>query len=554
MSSIFAEVTFVIVLASIVAIIFRLLHQPAILAYILTGILLGPLHIFEIRSTEMLQTLAELGITLLLFMVGLELKFSELRSVGKIAIITGISQIVFTSLIGYFLSLALGFSSLSSIYIAIALTFSSTIIIVKLLSDKKDLNSLYGKISVGFLLVQDFVAILALIFLSGFGTPGGAASFFDFGLVIFKGTMLFIAILIASKSILPRLIDKLSHSQEVLFLFSIAWAFAMSALVSSPLVGFSIEIGGFLAGLSLANSTENFQIVSKVRALRDFFITIFFVLLGMKMTFGNIDAILTPAVILSAFVLIGNPIIMMIILGALGYRKRTSFLAGLTVAQISEFSLILIFLGYKIGHVSNDVISLVTLIGVITFAASSYMILNGNALYKVLKPFLSVFEKKEALAEEQKSFGELKDHVVLVGLNRSGSSIFETLQEEGKQVVVVDFDPDVIKKLEKANVSAIFGDIVDSDIQERVSLNSAKLVISTMADFEDNSLLMQSLKHNKNGAKIIVMAQDAQDAKMLYKRGADYVVVPHIAAGKHLAKIIAENRLEHMEKLKEKDS
>ena len=553
MGSIYTELTLIIVLAAGLSIFFRFLRQPPILAYILAGVILGPLGIIHLQGKEVITSLAEIGITLLLFMLGLELRFSELKSVGKVSIITGLAQILFTSVVGYSLSIFLGFSPIVSLYVSIALTFSSTIIIVKLLSDKKDLQSLYGKISVGFLLVQDFVAIVALIFLSGF-TGGGPFSLLEFFTIILKAVVLFGWVILLSWHFLPYLINKISHSPETLFLFSIAWAFGLSALVTSPLIGFSIEIGGFLAGLALANSLENYQIISRVRPLRDFFITIFFVTLGTRLLISDFSEILIPGVILSAFVLIGNPIIVMIIMGALGYRKRTGFMAGLTVAQISEFSLILMIMGNRIGHVSDQAVSLVTFVGAVTFVISTYMILNNNYLYKLLSPFLDIFERSN-VREKRITAEKIKDHVVLIGVRRMGESILEALKKDEKtKIVAVDFNPDIVEALKEDGVISFYGDIADEEIQELAQIDKAKLIISTVSDLEDNLLLLKSIKNLKKKPKVVLLALEKHEARELYKEGADYVVIPHIAGGHHLAKILVEeNHMELIEKYKEKD-
>lgn len=557
MENIFLEITVIICIATVICLIFRLLKQPLIFAYILTGILIGPFALLNFTGKEALQFMAQFGITLLLFMVGLELKITDLKSVGKVSLLTGIGQIVFTSAIGFFICLALGFSVLVSLYVSIALTFSSTIIIVKLLSDKKDLNSLYGKISVGFLLVQDFFAIMFLIFLSGFNNVNGESlSVLDFLITFIKGAILFGGVIYLSKSVFPKIVDIIAHSSEALFLFSLAWAFGLASLVSSPAVGFSIEIGGFLAGLSLANSIENFQIASKIRPLRDFFIIIFFVVLGMNLTFSNIAAILYPSIVLSLFVLIGNPIIVMVIMGILGYRKRTSFLAGLTVAQISEFSLIIIFLGNKLGHLTGEIVTLITVVGIITFAFSTYMIVNGNRLYLFLAPFLSVFErkrgKKDEILHSSKELSEIKNHVVLVGGDQMGESLIDALSTMNKEIVVIDFDPAIVNKLEFKNVHRLFGDISDIEIKELAKIHSAHLVVSTIPDVEDNLLLVRDLKYKKSKAIIIVTALDSHDAKVLYNEQADYVVLPHLAGGRQLAKILDKD-LNGLDDLKAKD-
>ena len=541
MGNIFFEITLIVILASFFSILFKFLKQPAILAYILTGIIIGPFGGLQLQSGEFLRTLGALGVAFLLFMIGLELKFSDLKSVGRVSLVTGVAQIVFTSVIGYFISIALGFSQIASLYIAIALTFSSTIIIVKLLSDKKDLQSLYGKIAVGFLLVQDFFAILLLIFLSSFSQGTASVESILFSLI--KGVLLFGAILFLSKNVFPQILDKIATSSETLFLFSIAWVLGLSALIASPPLGFSIEIGGFLAGLALANSSENFEIIGKVKSLRDFFITIFFVLLGMTLSFTSASSVLLPIIIFSAFILIGNPIIVMVIMGLLGFRKRTSFLAGLTVAQISEFSLIVVFLGQKVGHLSNEVVSLVTAVGIITFAVSTYMILNGDRLYKLLSPILGIFERRKTTKEHIGDLDGINDHVVLIGVNRMGRSILDALLEHKQSVLVVDFNPDIIKDLRNRKVKNLFGDISDLEIQERAQLEDAKLVISTVPDMEDNMSLIAGLKRMKNGPKVVVVANDNREEEELYKAGANYVIQPHVLSGKHVAHLIKTDSL-----------
>jgi len=555
MDPIFLEITAVLIIASLLSIFLKLIKQPVILAYILTGIVVGPLGLLTIENRDVIRFMAEIGITLLLFMLGLELKIRDLKSVGKTAVATGVGQIIFTSMIGFAISQALGFTLATSAYIAIALTFSSTIIIVKLLSDKKDLNSLYGKISVGFLLVQDLFAIIILIILSGFASSGiESVSAWDIGQVLIKGTALFLLVLILSRNVLPGILKRIARNREVLFLFSIAWAFGVSALVGSPFVGFSIEIGGLLAGLALANSQETFHISSRIRPLRDFFIIIFFITLGMGMVVSDFGRVLVPGIILSAFVVIGNPLIMMIIMGLLGYKKRTSFLAGLTVAQISEFSLILIFLGNKIGHLSGEIVSLVTFIGMSTFAASTYMIMNGNFLYKILSPFLDIFERKNIKSTNGIDIRELKDHIVLAGVNRAGDSILETVLKEGNsKIIAVDFNPDVVANLKNKNAMAIFGDIADLDIINQTKIDKAKIVISTVSDIEDNLYLIKAIKSSASRAKIIMIASNREDAMLLYKAGVDYVVVPHFTSGEYIAKILKDDKVELLDDYRARD-
>lgn len=555
MESIFFQITVVIFLAATLSVVFHFLKQPSILAFIITGIIVGPLGPFKFESQDLMQSLASIGITLLLFMIGLELKLSELKSVGKNALIAGSLQILLTASAGFGLSKFLGFSNLTAFYIGLAVSFSSTIMIIKLLSDKKDLRSLYGKITIGILLVQDLVAIFILIILSSLGGVNAPANFslVDFLVVGIKIVVLFGWVIVLGREILPKLLNKIAESPEVLFLFSLAWAFGVAALVSSPLIGFSIEIGGLLAGLALANSIESYQIITKIKPLRDFFLTIFFVTLGSQIVFSDINKILIPVIALSLFILFISPIIVMLILGSLKYKKRTSFFSAISLSQVSEFSLIMVFLGSKLGQLSENVVSTITFVGVITFVVSTYFIVHANNLYKIFMPYLSIFERNRTNDEVKPE--EITDHIVLVGANRMGEGILEALLEKKEKVLVVDFDPDIIEKLNKRHIKTFFGDITDPEIQEQVFLNKAALIISTVSDPEDNLLLLKNLKHLKiRKPKVITAAFEKRDAKAFYKNGADYVIMPHIAGGHHLAELlIREDRLELIEKYKAKE-
>ena len=558
MENIFLDLTVIICLAAVLSLLFRLLKQPEILAYILTGIIIGSFHLFQNSSQDMLQTMSQVGVTLLLFMVGLEIRVSELFSIGKSLVIASVGQIILTFLAGFTISLMFGMGLMPSFYIATALTFSSTIIVVKILSDKREMHSLYAKFSLGILLAQDIVAIGLLMFLSGFNAHASSTqALINFLLIFLKGGILVGIVIFLSKKVFPRVIESITKSPETLFLVSLAWVFGLAAVVSSPYVGFSIEIGGFLAGLALANSMANYQIIAKAKILRDFFIVIFFVLLGIQMSFNEIAAIILPAIIFSLFVIIVKPFLTIVVMTAMGYRKRTAFLTGISLSQISEFSLILVFIGSKIGVLNKSVVSMVTLVGLVSFFVSSYALINSKKLYRILGPKLNFLEKesgkKDEMQQVEDSLESLTGHVVVVGGDQMGESIMEALQEIGMEVVVVDFDPRVVERLKDKNVHRLFGDIADLDIQERAKIDEAKVVISTVPDIEDNLLLLKELKHENRKAKIVVMALDFRDAKTLYKEGADYVILPHLAGGRQIAKIISENNLDNIEKLKLKD-
>ncbi len=544
----FVQFGLIILVVFGVSIVMRLLKQPLIIGYILSGILVGPFFLNLIQGSEMLNVFSEMGIAFLLFIVGLHLSPKVLKHVGKISLVTGLGQILFTSLVGYFIGISLGFSVVTSIYIAIALTFSSTIIIMKLLSDKDNLEKLYGKISIGFLLVQDLVAILILIIVSSLASGAGAGNIL-FSTII-KGAVLVAVLIPISYYILPKLSDFFAKSQELLFIFAISWGLGLSLLFLYA--GFSIEVGALIAGVMLSISPYSFEISSKLKPLRDFFIISFFIILGSQMAFGDISHLILPAVAFSFFILIGNPLIVMILMGALGYSKKTGFMAGLTVAQISEFSLILIALGVKIGHLTQDILSFVTMIGLLTIAGSTYLIIYSDAIFKKIKKFLTIFEKKNVRKKEipKKDF-----KYILLGYNRIGFSVVRAFSKITRNFLVVDYNPQVVKELKKVGINAVYGDVDDSEFLEDLRMDKASLIVSTIPEKETNQLILDVLEREKSKPVVILTARQIEDAIDLYDAGADYVILPHFLGGEYTGKLIrnAKDRKREYQKEKKKE-
>jgi Kef-type K+ transport system membrane component KefB/voltage-gated potassium channel Kch len=545
------ELAAIILIAAVLGVLMRQLKQPLILAYLVTGFIIAYIGWINLDK-ETFKLFAELGVVFLLFLIGLEINYDSLRLVGRQSIILGLGQIIFTFVFGFLIAVFFNFNFLASAYIGIALTFSSTIIIVKLLSEKKDTSSFYGKLSIGFLLVQDLVAILILIFLTGISTGINSQNIaLNMFLTIIKGLILFGLILYIGRRFLPLAFDRAAKSNELLFLISLAWLFLMVALTKK--LGFSLEVGGFLAGIALSNSSENFQIAAKLKPLRDFFIMIFFIVLGSSFVISNVSKIGFEIFAFSLFVLIGNPLIVLILMGILGYRKRTSFLTGLTVAQISEFSLILASLGLKIGHINEEVVALITGVGIITITVSTYLILNADFIFKKIHKYLSIFEKKKPLEDNLENL-QIKKPIVLIGAHRTGQSI--ALNIPAKNLLVVDFDPDIISFLRKRGIDYIFGDIADPDVFEKSQIKEAKLVISTTPDFNDNMFLLEEIKkiEKEKRPKVIVRAETEKDALILYEKGADYVILPYFTAGQYLGKTITvDPEVKILNQLKSKD-
>jgi len=542
---IFVEISIIIVIATLVAGLMRLLKQPLIIGYIFTGVLLSPFFLNVIKSTDTIAIFSQIGVALLLFIVGLSLSPKVIKEVGKVSLIAGIGQVVFTSLIGFFIARFLGFSFIVSLYIAIALTFSSTIIIMKLLSDKNDLNKLYGKISIGFLLVQDIVAIIILIIISSFSKDLAVG---DSLLALFlKAIFLILILILISLYVLPKLSNFFARSQEFLFLFSIAWGLGLATLFYQ--LGFSIEIGALIAGITLSISPYHYEISSKMRPLRDFFIILFFILLGSQLIIENIGSYIIPAIIFSLFVLIGNPLIVMILMGLMGYNKRTGFLSGLTVAQISEFSLILIVLGIKVGHLSNEILSLVTLVGLITIAGSTYFILYSHKIYPYLSKYLSIFERKRA----KKGGDRLRiNNIILFGYNRIGYDFLQSFKKLQRRFLVVDYDPEVISELTRKRINCRYGDAGDNEFLNELNLNKVEMVVSTIPDFETNLLLIKKIRQVNKKAIILVISHHIEEANIFYENGATYVILPHFLGGKYASMMIDKHGLDLSNFLKEK--
>jgi Kef-type K+ transport system membrane component KefB len=537
---IFIELSLVIFVATALSFVMKILRQPLLVGYILSGIILGPSVLGVLVSEEPLKLFSKIGIVILLFIVGINLSPKIIKEVGKVSLLTGIGQVLFTSIIGFFISLFLGLGTIASLFVAVALTFSSTIIILKLLSDKGDIHSLYGKVAIGFLLVQDIIATIILLIATAYSQNAGGDITVTMLLTLLKGTALIIVIFSLSNYLLPKLSKFVASSQELLFLFSISWALSMATLFH--FIGFSVEIGALVAGVSLSMTPYAFEIGSRMRPLRDFFILIFFILLGSQMVLTNISAIIFPAIILSLFVLIGNPIIVIIIMNLLGFSKRTGFQAGLTVAQISEFSLILATLGFEIGSLSKDQLSLVTLIGLFTIAGSTYLILYSDFLYKKFERYLSFLELKKNRRESSKD----KDiDAVLFGYRRVGVDFVKVFNKLSLNFLVVDFDPESIKNLDQQGIEYRYGDAKDVEFLEELPLKKLRCAVTTIPEFETNLLLVKKIRSINKRAVIVVIAQTKEESLLLYQVGASYVVIPHYIGAKHATQILIENGLDY---------
>jgi hypothetical protein len=417
---------------------------------------------------------------------------------------------------------------------------------MKVLSDKRNLDSLHGKISIGILIVQDFIAIFVLMFMSSLaGNNLVEASSL---MTLLSGGLLIVALFMISYLALPLFVKKVAESQELLFLFSICWCFVVAALFN--FFGFSIEIGALLAGIALSISKYSIEISSKIKPLRDFFLIIFFIILGLNIQVFHIGYILLNAIFLSLFALLLKPIITMGLMVLAGYTKRTNFLVGTAIAQISEFSLIILALGVSGGQISPEILSTLTLTGVITIAISTYMMIYSDLIYEKLLPVLGLFEKKNIRKNKKLN----KDYdSILFGYNRIGFGILESFKRLKKNYLVVDFNPETIDTLSKFRIPCIYGDAYDSDFLKELPLKKLKLAVSTVPDFETNVLLLEHLKEVNPEGIVILRASNIVDALELYEKGASYVLTPHFLGGEYVAKMITEDKNKKQEYLLERE-
>jgi len=528
----FTELTIIFGFAFASALIFRILKQPLIISYIFTGLILSQFFLNSSQAKPFIEVFSDLGIAFLLFIVGLELKLKTLRDIGVPSLVIGFLQEFLTILAGFFiLKYILGFSTIVSLYLGIALSFSSTIIILKLITDKGDLEKIYGKLSVGFLLVQDLIAIL-ILFLLPFFVKGLNLLEGENFINIFLGVLTIFFIPFLSQKFLPKIENFLEKSAEFLFLFSLFFGLGIASLFKY--LGFGLEAGALIAGISLSSLSSNYEIASRLRPLRDFFIILFFILIGSEIILTNFQDFST-AIILSLFVLIGNPLIMILMLSPLGYSSKTSFLLGLTSAQISEFSFILINQGVKLGHLSQDILSLTGIVGLITIFFSTYLFVYADNVYNFLAPILKILERKKI--KEGKEKIETYDYF-LFGCDRVGYSFLKFFEKD--KLLIVDYNPETVKNLKKEHFNIFYGDAEEIEFLESLNFSKAKIVISTIPDLETNLIILKEIKRQNPQVIFFPTSHKIEDALELYQNNADFVILPHFLGGEYAVHLIKE--------------
>jgi Kef-type K+ transport system membrane component KefB len=537
----------VIVTGAAAVLIARQVQVPAIVAYLFAGLLLGPvLRVIEPAADAAaahpegpLEVVAEVGIVLLLFLVGLELSLEKIRDVGKVALAAGIGQVVFTAAGGTVIALLLGFSLIESIFLATALTFSSTVVVVKVLDQKGELDSLYGRIAVGIFLVQDLVVIIVLTILAGLGTAEAmtlASVAWGIGRAFVGMTLMAGFALVAARYLLPRPFAWVARAPQALVIWSLGWCFLFVGL--SDLLELSREIGAFLAGLSLAQLGCSHDLRRRVHPLMSFFIAVFFVTLGAQMQFDAAIEHWQAAAGMSLFVLIGNPFIFMAIIARFPYSERTSFYTSVTVAQISEFSFVFAAVGLGAGLIDRSILSLIAIVGLITIVASVYMILFNERLYEWLKRrgVLKMFRARPTGDEEEGGREEaLRGHVIVVGMNPLGRLLAHRLHERGEQVLAIDTDH---RKLSDLPCRTMIGDVDYLSVLHDAHLPQAKLAITALKIEDVNRLFVYRCR--RLGVPVAVHVFDRSVRKNAEALGPHYLIDSKIAADRQIETLLAE--------------
>jgi Kef-type K+ transport system membrane component KefB len=534
---VFVQVAAILVVSAVAGLAAVWLRLPLVIAYIAVGIAVGPSAAGLVEPGGDLELLAQLGVALLLFVVGLKLDVHVIRTLGPVALVVGSAQVVLTAAGGLLLALALGLEVTHALYVGIGLALSSTIIVVKVLTDRRELDDLHGRLAVGVLIVQDLVVVVVMIAVTASGESGST------GLalleVLLKGAALLVVLGLLMRFALTPLLHRLARVPDLLVLFAIAWAVALGVVGEE--LGLGIEVGAFLGGVSIASTPYREAVGARLVAIRDFLLLFFFIDLGSRIDLGHLAGQLWIALVLSAFVLVVKPLIVMALLGALRYRKRVSLETGLALAQISEFSLILGALGLHVGHLDEDTTSLLTAVALLTIAVSVYVYPHAGAIAARLGTRLDVFERRVPRAEPDGS-PEAPPDVIVLGLGRYGAGVVEGLRERGANVLGVDFDPVALARWSADGVDTLYGDAEDPELAHLLPLPPHGWVVSTVRRVDANLALLHALAHEGYTGHVAVAAHRPADVVRLTRAGAHHVLMPYVSAARDVVDLVANGR------------
>jgi Kef-type K+ transport system membrane component KefB len=538
-ADILVQIAYAIVLATTFAFVARLLRQPVILGYIAAGVLLGETVGVHWISTEAIEPIAELGLILLLFMIGLEIDLKKLKQTGTAVAAVGLLQVPLGTVLGVGFFKALGFTGLGPLYLGLACALASTMIVVKLLYDRFELDTTAGRVMLGILVFQDIWAIVFLALQPNLRDPAVSILVLSF----IKGALVVGFAFLFSKQVLPRLFKSVAKLPELMVLGALAWCFGIVLLAAQ--LGLSTAMGALIAGVSLSTFPYNLDVIAKVVSLRDFFITLFFVSLGTKIGRPTTQ-VMTFAIAGSAFLIASRFATITPILGAFGKGSRVSFVSALNLGQVSEFSLVIVTLGVGLGQVNANVLDVVLWMLVITSVLSTYAISNSHGIYRTMSPALRKIGFHDADVLVKEAGHEPPRPIVFLGFARQASSLLEEMirRDPGvaDRITVVDFNPDVRAGLEQRGVHLIYGDISHADTLHHAKVPEAKVILSTIPDSvlkgTSNLRILRQLRAVAPDAKIIATAEVLEHAREMYHDGAEYVLIHRFVGATHLAPLV----------------
>ncbi|MBL8112998.1 MAG: cation:proton antiporter [Acidobacteria bacterium] len=542
--------------ASVLAYLMKLGRQPLILGYLLAGVLIGPVGFGLITDETEIVTVSSIGLILLLFMIGLEIDLKRMFASGRLVVVAGILQfpVCVAAAYGLFslgarlgLPLPMGFDAF---YAALACGISSTMIVVKLLHDKRELDSLPGRLTIGILIFQDIWAIVVLAVQPNFAQPEVFGILKTFG----AGGLLVLFALLLARYVLPHVFHTVAKVPELLLVLSLGWCFLVCLVAAHPKVGLSMEMGALIAGISLATFPYNLDVIAKVLTIRDFFITLFFVTLGMQIPRPSVDVTIV-ALAIALVALLVRLVGVLGLLKALGATHRIAALATVNLAQMSEFALVILALGVTFGHIPKETLTVVTWSFAILAVLSTYLIAWSHPLQSALSRALASlgWKEKEHGAEEPKAAGERT--IVVLGFFRTASALVDEIARNHQhllsQITVIDFNPAVKKPLEDLGIRYVYGDIGTPATLEHADISHAKVVLSTVTDSflkgTTNLRLLQLMRELCPKAEIVVSAQGPDQSKELYAAGADFVLNAPALAGESLASVLEQAMSESLE-------
>jgi Kef-type K+ transport system membrane component KefB len=540
--------------AALLALIGWRFRQPLILAYLVTGVVIGP-HgpLGWVTDQASIASVAEIGLILLLFIIGLEIDVKKLASAGPAVLLTGALQVPICIGLGlgffYLIGIRNTGGNYALIYLAACMSLSSTLVVVKLLNDKYELDTLPGRITLGVLVIQDMWAVAMLAVQPNLLNPNLLPLAFS----LWRGALLVVGGFAISKYILPHLFRAVAKAPELVLVSALAWCFFLAGAAS--VIGLSREMGALIAGVSLSTFPYNLDVMAKAVSLRDFFVTLFFVALGMQIQVPSLRVV-EIALAASAFVIVSR-LSVVPILYALKLGHRASLLPAINLAQVSEFSIVIASLGrtLPVPQIDSDVLTIVIMTFAITSVVSTYMINSSHAVQRVLSKGLKLLHVRDLdVGEAAPARKESRDEtVVFLGFFRDASSILFELENAGSavegqllldKVLVIDFNPKVMAELRRRGISSVYGDIAHADTLRHAGIEEAELVVCSITDDvlrgTSNLRMLRNARATCPKAKVMLTTEHIPQALELYAAGADFVYIPRLHSAPEIARILTD--------------